>query len=122
MKHQAYHEVWGGTFGKEGRHLSQGIPGVMEGTDTLKIFPKKEVPAVTVSPDLDMNNTEDANNSETPEDCELEVFSNVDDTEEPKSDKVDKKWWPRPSASKKLFNDGQTPFEDKVTPPPPVHV
>ena len=39
-----YKEVWGDAFGKEVGRLAQGIPGKVEGTDTLFFINKDEVP------------------------------------------------------------------------------
>jgi hypothetical protein len=40
-----YQEVWGNAFGKEVGRLAQGMPGVVEGTDTIDFIHKHEVPA-----------------------------------------------------------------------------
>ena len=38
-----YQEVWGNAFGKEVGRLAQGMPGVVEGTDTIDFIHKHEV-------------------------------------------------------------------------------
>ena len=40
-----YKEVWGNAYGKEIGRLAQGIPGKVEGTNTLFFVDKSEVPA-----------------------------------------------------------------------------
>ena len=40
-----YKEVWGDAYGKEVGRLAQGIPGKVEGTNTLFFIRKDEVPA-----------------------------------------------------------------------------
>ena len=44
IRHPLYKEVWGGAFGKEVGRLAQGIPGVVEGTDTIEFIHKDDVP------------------------------------------------------------------------------
>ncbi|KAL7523277.1 hypothetical protein ACHAXR_000105 [Thalassiosira sp. AJA248-18] len=39
-----YREVWGKAYGKELGRLAQGIPGVVDGTDTLDFIRKDEIP------------------------------------------------------------------------------
>ena len=45
VKQPNHKKVWGGAFGKEVGRLSQGLPGIVEGTDTLKFIFKNEIPA-----------------------------------------------------------------------------
>ena len=45
IKHPHHKEVWGGAFGKEVGRLSQELPGIVEGTDTLDFIFKNEIPA-----------------------------------------------------------------------------
>ena len=45
IKHPIYKEVWEGAFGKEVGRLTQGLPGVVEGTNTMKLIPKSDIPA-----------------------------------------------------------------------------
>jgi len=45
LKRPHYREVWGNAFGKEIGRLAQGIPGVVEGTDTIDSINKSDVPA-----------------------------------------------------------------------------
>jgi hypothetical protein len=44
IRHPQYKEVWGKAFGKEIGRLAQGLPGVVDGTDTLDFITKNEVP------------------------------------------------------------------------------
>ncbi|KAL7530483.1 LOW QUALITY PROTEIN: hypothetical protein ACHAXR_003517 [Thalassiosira sp. AJA248-18] len=44
IKHPEYREVWGKAYGKELGRLVQGIPGIVEGTDTLDFIRKDEIP------------------------------------------------------------------------------
>ena len=44
IQHPNYKEVWGKAFGKEIGRLAQGLPGVVDGTDTLDFITKNEVP------------------------------------------------------------------------------
>ena len=44
IKNPAYREVWGGAFGKEVGRLAQGLPGIVEGTDTIDFIHKDEIP------------------------------------------------------------------------------
>ena len=39
-----YRPIWKPAYGKELGRLAQGIPGVVEGTDTIVFIEKKEVP------------------------------------------------------------------------------
>ena len=43
IQHPRYKEVWGKAFGKEIGRLAQGLPGVVDGTDTLDFITKNEV-------------------------------------------------------------------------------
>ena len=45
IKKPQHKEVWGGSFGKEVGSLSQGLPSIVEGTDTLNYIFKNEIPA-----------------------------------------------------------------------------
>ena len=45
VKHPNHKKVWGGAFGKEMGRLSQGLPSITEGTDTLNFIFKNEIPA-----------------------------------------------------------------------------
>ena len=44
MRRPEYQEVWGKAFGKEIGRLVQGIPGIVEGTDTIDFIEKQNVP------------------------------------------------------------------------------
>ena len=44
IRRPQYQRVWGGAFGKEIGRLAQGLPGVVEGTDTIDFISKGEVP------------------------------------------------------------------------------
>jgi len=44
IRHPEYQEIWGNAFGKEIGRLAQGLPGVVEGTDTIDFIDKNEVP------------------------------------------------------------------------------
>ena len=44
IQHPRYKEVWGKTFGKEIGRLAQGLPGVVDGTDTHDFITKNDVP------------------------------------------------------------------------------
>ena len=44
IKRPEYREVWGGAYGKEVGRLAQGLPGVVEGTNTINFIHKHEVP------------------------------------------------------------------------------
>ncbi|KAL7532914.1 hypothetical protein ACHAXR_004935 [Thalassiosira sp. AJA248-18] len=45
IKHPSeYREVWGNAYGKELGRLTQGMPGVVEGTDTLDFIQNDEIP------------------------------------------------------------------------------
>ena len=44
VKNPIYREVWGTAMGKEVGRLAQGLPGVVEGTDTLEFISKDEIP------------------------------------------------------------------------------
>ena len=45
IRRPQYQAVWGKAFGKEVGRLAQGMPGVVEGTDTMEFIHKHEVPA-----------------------------------------------------------------------------
>ena len=45
FKHPNHKKVWSGAFGKEVGRLSQGLPGIVEGTDTLNFSFKNEISA-----------------------------------------------------------------------------
>ena len=45
VKHPNHRKVWGGSFGKEVGLLSQGLPIIAKGTDTLNLIFKNEIPA-----------------------------------------------------------------------------
>ena len=45
VKHPNHKKVWGGAFGKEVGRLSQELPGIVEGADTLNFIFKNEIPA-----------------------------------------------------------------------------
>ena len=45
FKHLNHKKVWVGVFGKEVVCLSQGLPGIVEGTDTLNFIFKHEIPS-----------------------------------------------------------------------------
>ena len=45
IKHSNHKKVWGDAFGKEVGRLAQGLPGIVEGTDTLNLIFKNEIPA-----------------------------------------------------------------------------
>ena len=45
IKHPHHKTVWGGAFRKEVGRLAQGLPGIVEGTDTLNFIFKNEIPA-----------------------------------------------------------------------------
>jgi len=44
IRHPVHKTIWGGAFGKEIGRLAQGLPGVVEGTDTMEFINKHEVP------------------------------------------------------------------------------
>ena len=44
-KHPNHRKVWGGSFSKEVSRLAQGLPGIVEGTDTLNFIFKHEIPS-----------------------------------------------------------------------------
>ena len=44
IRNPAYSELWGGAFGKKVGRLAQGLPGVVEGTDTIDFISKDEIP------------------------------------------------------------------------------
>ena len=44
IKRDEYREVWMGALGKEIGRLAQGLPGVVEGTDTIRFIHKHEIP------------------------------------------------------------------------------
>ena len=45
VKHPNHKKVWGGAFSKEVGRLAQGLPGIVEGTDTLNFIFKHEIPS-----------------------------------------------------------------------------
>ena len=45
VKHPNHQKVWGGAFGKEVGRLAQGLPGIVEGTETLNFIFKHEIPS-----------------------------------------------------------------------------
>ena len=45
VKHPKHKKILDGAFGKEVGRLSQGLPGIVEGTDTLNFIFKHEVPS-----------------------------------------------------------------------------
>ena len=45
IKHPHHKEVWGGAFGKDVGSLSQGLPVIVKGTNTLNSNFKNEIPA-----------------------------------------------------------------------------
>ena len=45
LRSAAHKEIWGAAFGKEIGRLAQGLPGVVEGTDTVDFIDKDSVPA-----------------------------------------------------------------------------
>ena len=44
IKRPEYKRVWGGAYGKEVGRLAQGLPGIVEGTDTIDFIRKHEIP------------------------------------------------------------------------------
>lgn len=44
IRHPHYKEVWDGAFGKEVGRLAQGLPGIIEGTDTIEFITANDVP------------------------------------------------------------------------------
>ena len=44
LKSPAHKKLWGGAYGKEVGRLAQGLPGVVDGTDTIDFITKDEVP------------------------------------------------------------------------------
>ena len=44
IRRPEYQEIWGNAFGKEIGRLAQGLPGVVEGTDTINFIDKNSVP------------------------------------------------------------------------------
>ncbi len=44
MQHPTYKEVYGKAFDKEVDQLAQGLPGVVEGTDTISFVEMKDIP------------------------------------------------------------------------------
>ena len=44
IRRPEYQEVWGNAFGKEIGRLAQGLPGIVDGTDTIDFITKGEVP------------------------------------------------------------------------------
>ena len=42
VKHPKHKKLWGGAFGKKVGRLAQGLPGIVEGTDTLNFIFKHE--------------------------------------------------------------------------------
>ncbi|KAL7551824.1 hypothetical protein ACHAWF_015016 [Thalassiosira exigua] len=45
IKHPHYQETWGDAFGKEVGRLAQGLPGIVEGTDTIDFIMPEDVPS-----------------------------------------------------------------------------
>ena len=45
VKHLNHKKVWGVAFSKEVGRLSQGLPGIIEGTNTLNFIFKHEIPS-----------------------------------------------------------------------------
>ena len=45
MAHPEYREVWGKAYGNELGRLAQGLPGRVDGTNTLDFIAKSEVPS-----------------------------------------------------------------------------
>ena len=45
VKHPNHKKLWGGAFVKEVGRLSQGLPGIVEGTNTLNFIFKYEIPS-----------------------------------------------------------------------------
>ena len=45
IKRPEYREIWGRAYGNEVGRLAQGLPGRVEGTDTIRFIPKHEVPS-----------------------------------------------------------------------------
>ena len=45
VKHPNQKKVWGGAFGKELGRLAQGLPGIVEDTETLNFIFKHEIPS-----------------------------------------------------------------------------
>ena len=45
VKHPNHRKLWSGAFGKEVGHLSQGLPSIVEGTNTVNFIFKNEIPA-----------------------------------------------------------------------------
>ena len=45
VKYSNHKKLWGGAFGKEVGRLSQGLPGIVKGTNTLNLIFKNEIPA-----------------------------------------------------------------------------
>ena len=44
LKHPKPKETWGRGHAKEVGRLAQGVPGIVEGTDTMKFIPKGAIP------------------------------------------------------------------------------
>ena len=44
IRNPHYRETWSGAFGKEVGRLAQGLPGVVEGTDTIEFITREDVP------------------------------------------------------------------------------
>ena len=44
MKNPKYRKLWAKSYTKELGRLAQGMPGQVEGTNTIFFIPKKEVP------------------------------------------------------------------------------
>ena len=44
MRNPKYRKLWGKSYGNELGHLTQGIPGRVEGTNTIFLINKSDVP------------------------------------------------------------------------------
>jgi hypothetical protein len=44
IRRPEYQEIWGNAFGKEIGRLAQGLPGIVDGTDTIDFIEKEDVP------------------------------------------------------------------------------
>ena len=45
IRHPEYPELWGAQHGKVIGRVAQGLPGIIEGTDTIKFITRKDIPA-----------------------------------------------------------------------------
>jgi hypothetical protein len=45
IRHPEHQELWGAQHGKEIGRLAQGLPGIVEGTDTIEFITRKDIPA-----------------------------------------------------------------------------